>query len=227
MPRPKPTAIGISAASRPGVASSRSESLVQMSTTLPYSGFVVPSMIPGMLAELAAHLEDDGARRPGHRVDRQSGEEEHDGGTDDDPDERRRADDQALGVRDVLVADRSARVSPAASEGARRHLPRVVVGAEQRRGREDGGGDGDALGDGLGRVADRVELGEDLGARAVDVAGHLRDALGVVRDRAEGVHGDDDADRGQQAGAGDARRGRATGRSSRRRAGRRGRPRHR
>ena len=40
-PRPKPTAIGAIAASRPGVASSRSESRVQMSTTLPYSGFSV------------------------------------------------------------------------------------------------------------------------------------------------------------------------------------------
>src|SRR5215213_2243227 len=47
MPRPNPTAIGASAAIRPGVASSRSESLVQMSTTRPYSGFSVPSMIPG------------------------------------------------------------------------------------------------------------------------------------------------------------------------------------
>ena len=32
----------------PGVASSRSESRVQMSTTLPYSGRPVPSMIPGI-----------------------------------------------------------------------------------------------------------------------------------------------------------------------------------
>ena len=47
MPRPKPTAIGIRTASRPGVTSSRSESRVTMSTTLPYSGFSVPSMIPG------------------------------------------------------------------------------------------------------------------------------------------------------------------------------------
>ena len=37
----------------------------------------------------------------------------------------------------------------------------------------------------------------------VDVARHLGDALRVVRDRTEGVHGDDDADRGQQAGAGE------------------------
>jgi hypothetical protein len=36
-----------------------------------------------------------------------------------------------------------------------------------------------------------------------DLAGHLGDALGVVADRAEGVHGDDDADRGEQAGAGE------------------------
>ena len=41
IPRPKPTAIGMRAASRPGVASSRSESRVQMSTTRPYSGFSV------------------------------------------------------------------------------------------------------------------------------------------------------------------------------------------
>ena len=48
MPRPKPTAIGAKIARMPGVASSRSESRVQMSTTLPYSGRPVPSMIPGI-----------------------------------------------------------------------------------------------------------------------------------------------------------------------------------
>ena len=47
-PRPNPTAIGAQMASSPGVASSRSESLVQMSTTLPYSGLPVPSQIPGI-----------------------------------------------------------------------------------------------------------------------------------------------------------------------------------
>ena len=40
-------------------------------------------------------------------------------------------------------------------------------------------------------------------ALAVDVAGHLGDALRVVGDRAEGVHRDDDADGGEQAGAGE------------------------
>src|SRR5690606_7045608 len=49
VPRPKPTAIGANTANRPGVASSRNESRVTMSTTLPYSGLVVPSMIPGMV----------------------------------------------------------------------------------------------------------------------------------------------------------------------------------
>ena len=47
MPSPNPTATGASAARSPGVASSRSESRVQMSTTRPYSGSSVPSMIPG------------------------------------------------------------------------------------------------------------------------------------------------------------------------------------
>src|SRR5664279_4456279 len=47
-PSPNPTAIGANTASRPGVASSCSESRVTMSTTLPYSGLLVPSMIPGI-----------------------------------------------------------------------------------------------------------------------------------------------------------------------------------
>ena len=82
----------------------------------------------------------------------------------------------------------------------------VGVGAEQRRRRQHRRGDRDALGDRLGGVADRVELGEDLGALLVDVAGHLRDALRVVGDRAEGVHRDDDADGGEQAAAGQRHR---------------------
>src|SRR5664279_2456679 len=47
-----------------------------------------------------------------------------------------------------------------------------------------------------------VKVGQHLGTRTGDVAGHLGDALGVVTDRAVGVHGDDDADGGEQAGAG-------------------------
>ena len=83
---------------------------------------------------------------------------------------------------------------------------RVLVGAEQRGRRQHRGGDRDALGDGLGGVADRVQLGQDLRTGRADVAGHLGDALGVVRDRAEGVHRDDHADRGEQAAAGQRHR---------------------
>ncbi len=49
-PSPNPTAMGANAASSPGVASSRSASRVQRSTTRPWSGFSVPSMIPGWSA---------------------------------------------------------------------------------------------------------------------------------------------------------------------------------
>ena len=78
-----------------------------------------------------------------------------------------------------------------------------VVGAEERRGGEDGRRDRDALGDRLRGVADGVEVGEDAAALLVDVPGHLGDALGVVADRPEGVHRDDDAGGGQQTAAGE------------------------
>ena len=80
---------------------------------------------------------------------------------------------------------------------------RVGVGTEQRSRGEHSGGDGDALGDGLRGVADRVKVGEDACALLVDVAAHLGDALGVVADRAEGVHRDDDTGGGEQPGAGE------------------------
>ena len=108
------------------------------------------------------------------------------------------------GVLDDLVARGDlVLVERAGVDLADRRLPGVGVGAEQRGRREHGRRDGDALGDGLGRVADRVELGEDLRGLRVDVTGHLGDALGVVRDRAERVHGDDDADGREQATAGE------------------------
>ena len=81
-----------------------------------------------------------------------------------------------------------------------RGAPCVGERPEQGGRRQHRGGDGDALGDRLGGVADGVEVGEDPRALGVDVAGHLGDALSVVGDRAEGVHRDDDADRGEQAG---------------------------
>ena len=58
------------------MTSSRSESLVQMSTTWPYSGFSVPVHDPGVVAELAAHLLDDRAGGAADGVDGEAGEEE-------------------------------------------------------------------------------------------------------------------------------------------------------
>ncbi len=40
--------------------------VVSMSTALPYSGLAVPSMMPGMVVELAAHLHHHGACGAAH-----------------------------------------------------------------------------------------------------------------------------------------------------------------
>jgi hypothetical protein len=80
-----------------------------------------------------------------------------------------------------------------------RRRRRAVLGddlaerGEQRDRGDDRRRDREALGDRLGGVAHRVEAIEDLLGLAVELAGHLGDALGVVGDRAEGVLGDDDA----------------------------------
>ena len=103
----------------------------------------------------------------------------------------------------LFGADQAERVAERLPRLVQRHPDLGVVAAEERGGGEDGGGDGDALGDRLRGVADGVQVGEHPGTLLVDVAGHLRDALGVVADRAEGVHRDDDAGRGQQAAAGE------------------------
>ena len=163
-PRPKPTAIGARTASRPGVASSRSESRVQMSTTLPYSGLLGAVHDPGVLAELAAHLEDDRAGRAGHRVDRQAGEQEHHRGADEQA-------DQVASGSTTLRTPAYCRFVGAAVERRRpvvddRGADRVGERAEQRGRGEHRGRDRDALGDRLGGVADRVEVGEHPGALA-------------------------------------------------------------
>ena len=150
---------------------------------------------PGDLAELAPHLEDHGARGPGDGVDRQAREEEDDAGAEQDADQDGRVEDVEL---EELVLRRVGLDERLEHRGG--------VGAEQRGRGEHGGRDRDALGDRLGGVADGVELGEDLRALRAHVAGHLRDALGVVGDRAEGVHRDDDADGGQQAATGQRHR---------------------
>ena len=157
-----------------------------------------------VLAELAAHLEDDRARCTGHGVDRQAREEEHDRSTDDETDEVRRARDIEDAVVLELLLEGLERIGAASLLG--RADDRIAECAEQRGRRKHGGRDCDALGDRLGRVADRVEAGEHCCALAIDIARHLGDALGVVGNRTEGVHRDDDADRGEQAGAGECDR---------------------
>ena len=60
--------------------------------------------------------------------------------------------------------------------------------AEQGHRRDDRGADRHALGDGLGRVAHRVEVRHDLAGLLIQPR-HFPDAIRVVRDGAEGVHG--------------------------------------
>ena len=170
---------------------------------------------PGDLAELAADLVDHGAGRAGDRVDGQTGEQEHHGRTEEHADQ----DQLGLKTRKSSSALPSSAVTPAASTSA--SATDVGVGAEQRGRGQHGGRDRDALGDRLGGVADRVELGQDLRALGAHVTGHLRDALGVVGDRTEGVHGHDHADRGQQTATGQRHREQRDRHESRHRAGRR------
>ncbi len=76
----------------------------------------------------------------------------------------------------------------------------VLEGGEQGHRRQHGRGDGDALGDGLGGVAHGVQVGQGLPGLGLQ-AGHLADAVGVVRNGAEGIHGDVVAGQGQLADA--------------------------
>ena len=78
---------------------------------------------------------------------------------------------------------------------------RLDVAREQRHRGDDRRADGEALRDGLRGVADRVEAHHDALGLTVELARHLRDAGGVVGDRAEGVLGHDHAGRGEHAHA--------------------------
>ncbi len=72
---------------------------------------------------------------------------------------------------------------------------------EERHGGDDRRADGDPLGDGLGRVAHRVQVGHDFAGFWLQ-SGHFADAVGVVRDRPERVHGHVVARQRQHADAG-------------------------
>ena len=87
MPRPKPTAIGVEGGQQTGrgeLAQRVPGADVDDAAVLGLLGAVHD---PGVLAELATHLEDDGAGGAGHGVDRQAREEEHHGGTEEQADE--------------------------------------------------------------------------------------------------------------------------------------------
>ena len=161
----------------------------------------------GDVAELAAHFVHHGSRRTPDSTDRQAREQEHDSRTDDEAhevarvanieDSLKRIDVRATevahdGVELRLLRDRVQNLGELLLDAVRERTEQSSRGKDSRCNR-------DSLGDGLGRVADRVELGEDLGTFFAHITGHFGNALGVVTHGSEGVHGNDDSDRGQQS----------------------------
>ena len=113
-------------------------------------------MMPGHLAELAPHLDDDRLRRRAHGADGQRAEEVDEHGADEG-----RHEDRHLGQVDRLQA--GADLAHAGQDLAvDDQVDLVDVGAEEQEGGQRGRGDGVALGQRLGRVADRVEAVGDL-----------------------------------------------------------------
>ena len=80
-----------------------------------------------------------------------------------------------------------------------RRLEPVGVVREEHQRRQPGRADGVALGHGLGRIAHGVERVGDV-ADLLGQVRHLRDAAGVVGDRAIGVDRHDDAGHGEHGG---------------------------
>src|SRR3954453_3871301 len=150
-------------ASRPGVASSRSESRVQMSTTLPYSGRPVPSMMPGISLNWRRTSETTApAARPTALIARP---------------ENMNTTAAPISRPTSTLGENTWAENVPGSPGAIRGLWRGPGGGRNRvggrwGGAERGGGpdrgcsDPDAFGDRLGGVPPRVELGEDLRACA-------------------------------------------------------------
>ena len=139
--------------------------------------------------------------RPRDGVDGERAKQERSRAADEKPDEDSRLHQAEVGGRQPRVGHE------ALKEG---------------HGGNHGGRDGEAFGQRLGRVARRIELGNHTVARhglgrgpvaacvlRAGRAGHLEDALGVVRDRPERVHRQDVAGRRQQPQAG---QGNAVGR---------------
>ena len=154
-----------------------------MPITRPYSGFSLPSMIPGCSRNWRrTSWTTVPAERPTARIG-ESGEEEGDRAADEHAEERRRVGDVDLGGG--LVEQRR-------PGGAQVELvaDRLDERGEQGDGGEHRRGDGDPLGDRLRRVADGVEADHDTLGLAAELAGHLGDAGGVVRHRSEAVLAD-------------------------------------
>ena len=169
------------------MASSRSESLVQMSTTRPYSGFSVKSMIPGCVLNCSRTSK---TTRPAARPTAMIARPEKKNTTDAPTMRPTSAFGLSIDRLKVFAA------LPSAVSTVVRNAPNSAVAAST------------AVAIAMPLVIALVvlptasSLVSTCRGLAFDVAAHLRDALGVVRDRAEGVHRDDHADRGQQAGAG-------------------------
>ena len=129
---------GESTASRPGVISSRSEVLVQMSTTAAVVGLLGVVHDPRVVAELVPHLTTTCPRRGRPRG----------------------SPARRTGTRPTRRAA-ARRARPGGRPGSREveacAAQRLLERAEQRRGGDDGRRDRDALRDGLRRVADGVQ----------------------------------------------------------------------
>ena len=184
----------------PGVLSSRRESRVQMSTTLPYSGFSVPSMIPGCSRNCRRTSK---MIAPAARVTALIASPENRNTTEapiSRPTRLRGLETSRMPrYWEASCTPRPCSASPACAVAcctASRKEPNSAVAAST------------AVAIAMPLVIAFVvlptasRLVSTCGTLALDVAGHLGDALRVVGDRTEGVHRDDDADRGQQTGTG-------------------------
>ena len=171
-----PAMTGASTASSPGVISSRSEVFVQMSTTAAVVRLLGVVHDPRVVAELVPHLDHDLRRGPPDRADRERREQERDRAAEQQPDQHVR----------VVDPDRRRRSKPA-PRSASSNEPNSDVAAMT------------AVAIARPFVMAFVEFPiasrppRISAGRPSNSPGHLRDALRVVRDRAERVHGHDDA----------------------------------
>ena len=163
------------------------------------------------LAELAAHLVHHALGRTPHGVHRQAAEQERHHRADKHADQHRRIHQRHVVILHK-IEERSLldQLRRAVGQVEGRHA--VVqqsdaylfdIGGQQRKGRQRGRTDGEALARGGRRVAQRVER---IGAFAHfgSQPAHLGIAAGIVGDRAVSVRGEGDAQRREHADRGDA-----------------------